>query len=196
MKKVTEVKAANIITSKDLIQTGAMKQAERQKQAIKVKIDENLKTVSLSFANNKILILSVDEIPEDVAIYAMLHGFKQKLVDAAAISRDTTTGRTASIDDKYDAVVEVLERLKAGSWNKEREGRENEGGLLLQALIIKVEGKKTIEQLKFYLEGLSSVQKAALKLEPSIKKIIDGIQLSRLSKEVNVKDLLDGLDDI
>ena len=50
--------------------------------------------------------------------YALAHGVKQKVSDKAAFPRDTTSGRSATPAEKYDAMREVAERLDGGgAWN-------------------------------------------------------------------------------
>lgn len=53
----------------------------------------------------------------DVREHAVVHGVKQKICDAAAMSRDPKTGASASPRAKFEAMQEVANRLLAGSWN-------------------------------------------------------------------------------
>jgi len=101
-----------------------------------------------------------------------MHGLKQKLVDAAAISRNPETGRAASVEDKYQAVKTVYDRLLAGQWNAPREGGGTTGGLLLQALCRLLAGRKTVEELKAFLADRSDAEKAALRKNPRVARII------------------------
>ena len=48
---------------------------------------------------------------------AMYHGYEQKVRDAAAIPRDVKTGKSASPQEKFDAMERVVESLHAGVWN-------------------------------------------------------------------------------
>lgn len=81
----------------------------------------------LRFANGQELAIKASQLPNHVMEYAIFHGLKQKLVDAAAISRNPETGRAATVEDKYQAVKTVYDRLLAGQWNATREGgRGNE----------------------------------------------------------------------
>lgn len=48
---------------------------------------------------------------------AMYHGYEQKVRDAAAIPRDVKTGKSATPQEKYDAMERVIEALHAGTWN-------------------------------------------------------------------------------
>ena len=69
------------------------------------------RTLTLAFSHGEEIRLHAETTAGAIQEQAMMHGFKQKLVDAAAISRNPDTGRTASIVDKYNAVLEVYNRL-------------------------------------------------------------------------------------
>jgi hypothetical protein len=135
-------------------------------------------TLVLTFSNGRELRIDAETLTPQIIGTAIMHGLKQKLVDAAAISRDPETGRTATIDTKYNAVKEVFERLTImGEWNKTREGGAGgTGGLLYRALVRMYEGKKSPEELKEYLAGKSAAEQAALRKNPRVAAIIDDIR--------------------
>lgn len=112
---------------------------------------------------------------EKVRNACMWHGLKQKLVDAAAMSRNPETGRAATIADKRNAVEEVLERLQAGEWNKVREGGAS-GGLLYRALVRLYDGRKTADEIKAFLESKTDAEKAALRKNSKVAAIIEQIR--------------------
>lgn len=130
----------------------------------------------LTFSNGDELTLDATQLSAEMRAAAMMHGLKQKLVDAAAISRDPSNGRAASIELKHASVKEVLERLLAGEWNKRREGGGNSGGLLFRALCVMYDGRKTVEDIKAYLEKLSDKEKAALRKNPKVAQVIDQLR--------------------
>jgi hypothetical protein len=129
-------------------------------------------SISLTFGNGRTLELSTSQITPEIANHAMLHGLKQKLVDAAAISRNPDTGRSATIDDKYAAVREVYDRLLSGQWNKGRDGTgTGSGGLLFRALCI-LYANKTPEAIREFLSKKSKSEQSALRATPKIADII------------------------
>lgn len=153
-------------------------------------------TLTLEFANGRTIAISADELQSTIRAHATMHGLKQKLVDAAAISRNTETGRAASIDDKYEAVLTVYERLTAvnPSWNAVREGGAgNTGGLLLRALVQLYTGRKTREQLIAYLEGKTAAEKTALRKNPKIAEIIETMR--ETDDSIDTDELLGELED-
>ena len=136
----------------------------------------------LRFSHGEVLEIFGKQLSDTILAQALYHGLKQKLVDAAAISRNPDTGRSATVADKYEAVREVYERLLAGQWNKVREGGSgNTGGLLLSALV-RMYPAKTLEQLREFLASKDDTQKAALRANPKIAAIIETIKAERAAK--------------
>lgn len=133
-------------------------------------------TLALTFANGETLTMRGDALTSDVQQYALMHGLKQKLVDAAAISRNTETGRPATVEDKYQAVKTVYDRLLAGAWNATREGGGATGGLLLQALVRMYAGRKTPDELRAFLADKTDAEKTALRKNPRVALIIEDIR--------------------
>ena len=62
----------------------------------------------------------VSKLAEGILQEAVYHGIEQKVRDAGAMSRDTTTGRSATPQEKYAAMLKVAENLAAGVWNAAR----------------------------------------------------------------------------
>ena len=142
-------------------------------------------TLTLMFDNGETLTMREDALNSDVRQYAMMHGRKQKLVDAAAISRNPENGRAASIDDKYRAVKAVYDRLLAGQWNANREGGgANSGGLLFKALC-RMYSTKSPEQITAYLAGKTDAEKTALRKNPKVASIIEEIR-AETGKSANI----------
>ena len=150
----------------------------------------------LKFANGQELALAASQLTNDVMEYAIFHGLKQKLVDAAAISRNPETGRAASVEDKYQAVKTVYDRLLAGQWNAVREGGGATGGLLLQALCRMYAGRKTPEELKAFLADKSDAEKTALRKNPRVAAIIEEIRAEQgKTASIDTDELLEELDE-
>lgn len=127
--------------------------------------------------NGRELRVSATDLSDDVRMQALMHGLKQKIGDAAAISRNPDTGRSATTDDKFDAMSEVLNRLLSGQWNKTREAGDGAGagGLLFKALC-KVKADKTPAEVRAYLEGRTKEEQAALRKVPAIAAAIEEIK--------------------
>ena len=158
-------------------------------------------TLILEFRHGETLKLHPELLNPEIQRAALLHGLKQKLVDAAAISRDTTTGRAATIVTKYDAVKEIFDRITGAggetpSWNKPRAGGAGgQGGLLARAIA----RYKNVEvaAAKAYLDRLTDAQKQALRVDPRIATIINELRAeSAKPAGIDTDALLGGLDDL
>ena len=141
-------------------------------------------TLALTFANGETLIMRGDTLNSDVQQYAMMHGLKQKLVDAAAISRNPENGRAATIEDKFAAVKAVYDRLLVGQWNATREGGGQSGGLLFKALC-RLYSNKSPEQIAAFLAGKTDAEKTALRQNPKVASIIEAIR-AETGKAANI----------
>lgn len=150
----------------------------------------------LMFADGETRSITEHDI-DHLGVAFMWHGAKQKFIDAAAISRNPETGRSATVVDKKAAVMEVIDRCTVhGQWNKAREGGGS-GTLLLEALIRMYAGKKDRVTLVAYLDGLTAEQKRQLERNPRVAPIIEAIRTERRlasGKADDGEDLLAQLD--
>lgn len=152
----------------------------------------------LTFAHGETLTIRTTQLAPSIIAQAIVHGLKQKLVDAAAISRNPETGRSATVEDKFAAVKEVYDRLLSGQWNKTREGGAGggNGGLLFAALVRLYAGRKTDEEIRGFLAGKSDAEQAALRASSRVAPIIQAIKDERAAKKglPDADDLLAGLE--
>ena len=148
--------------------------------------------LELAFSNGETLTIRANDLSAQILGQCAMHGLKQKLVDAAAISRNPDTGRSATVADKYAAVREVYDRLLSGEWNKTREtGAGGSGGLLFRALCITYPAK-TPEAIREYLAKRTAEEKTALR-----KKFAELIATLKAPADdgTDVDAMLDELDD-
>ena len=149
----------------------------------------------LQFANGEMLSITASQLQQSIMEYAIFHGLKQKLVDAAALSRNPENGRAATIEDKFAAVKAVYDRLLAGQWNATREGGGQSGGLLFKALC-RLYASKDPEQIMTFLAGKTDAEKTALRKNPKVAAIIEEIR-AETGKAANIDtdELLAELDE-
>jgi frataxin-like iron-binding protein CyaY len=176
-----------------------MSKIETNKTPAAIAATINGRVLALTFGNGGELIADAERLTAAMWDACVMHGLKQKLVDAAAIPRNTETGRSATIDEKEAAVREVWNRLLAGEWNKVRDGEgSGNGGLLVTALIRLYAGRKTDAEIKAYVEGLNEKEQAAVRASSRVAPIIAAIKAERDAKKADKIDgeaLLAGLDD-
>lgn len=150
---------------------------------VTTEFDEQAGTMSVVFSDGRRHSFALDSLTPGIRLRATIHGLNAKLVDAAAIARDTTTGRAATLETKYQAVMEVFSRITDPTdpmWNKVREGAGGGNGNLLVAAIVRLyNGRKTEEQIRAYLATLTDAQKQALRTDGKIAPIIAEIKAER-----------------
>lgn len=150
---------------------------------VTTEFDEQTGVFSVVFSDGRRHSFLLEDIVPEIRLRATVHGFNAKLVDAAAIARDTTTGRAATLETKYQAVMEVFRRITdptAPMWNKIREGAGGGNGNLLVAAIVRLyNGRKTEEQIRAYIATLTDAQKQALRTDGKIAPIIAEIKAER-----------------
>lgn len=150
-------------------------------------------TLKLSFANGEELTIHASLLSDQIRTDAMMHGLKQKLVDAAAISRNPDTGASATINDKYDAVREIYDRITSpdGTWNKIRgDGSGMAGAGLLVRALVQLSGK-TKDAIEQFLATKTKEQKQALMVDPKVAPII--AQLKAVDSKIDTGSMLDDL---
>lgn len=145
-------------------------------------VTESPTALRMAFADGRTIYLSDGELGRLLTTFAW-HGAKQKLIDAAAISRSKETGKSATIADKFDAVNEVYQRLLIGQWNKPRESGDGAAnGLLLSAMCRMYAGVMDAKALAEWLDAKSADEKAALRINPEIAAIMATIRVERAPK--------------
>lgn len=130
--------------------------------------------------------------------YAEFHGWKQRFVDAAAISRDPKTGESASPSDKLEAIMALVEHYESGTekWSRVSEAGPK-GGLLFDALCVMYGHMKAPSEIRAWLDGLTDKEQAALREDDEVTAQISAIKRERAEKsgdpKVDTKGLLAGL---
>ena len=165
-----------------------------QKKDIEATVENG--TLVLAFRHGEVLRVHPESLHPEIQRAAMLHGLKQKLVDAAAISRDTTTGRAATIQTKYEAVREIFDRITGEnpSWNKPRAGGAGGPGGFLARAIARYKNVP-VEAVKAHLDRLTDAQKQALRVDPRIATIINELRAEGAKPAgIDTDALLGGLD--
>ena len=147
--------------------------------------------VKFTFSDGRALLIEPWRLSDTIRHAAVVHGLKAKLVDAAAIARNPDTGRSATIDDKYDAVREIYDRITSpdGTWNKVRgDGTGSAGSGLLVRALMQLFGK-TRAEVDAKLAGMTKEQRAAM---PGNKRVAEVMaQLRAAQSSIDSDELLD-----
>lgn len=124
------------------------------------------------------LVLNLDQVSVKNRDYAAVHGFGQRIPDAAAIPRDTETGKSATPQEKFDAMAKLVTHYNSGTseWSRVREaGEGNSGGLLLAALT-QLSPTKSKDEIRSWMKSQTRTQLNALREKDSVKKVIDSLR--------------------
>lgn len=122
------------------------------------------------------LILATSALSNEVRRQAMIHGLVQRISDAAALSRDAKTGKSASPEEKFKAMKVLVDHYASGtvSWNLAggERGPSDEVRLLIEALL-EVYPKKSKDELSVWTRKRSKEELAALMGQENLKAIMD-----------------------
>lgn len=96
--------------------TPAPAQPETMRKNSILKIETSAELVTMTWADGIVDKLEIARLSKSIIEAAIENGIKQKLGDAAAISRDPITGRSATIQTKRERVRAVAQNLLDGHW--------------------------------------------------------------------------------
>jgi hypothetical protein len=172
-----------------------------KKSAISTDVFMPKLTLTLTFGNGQEIIVNANDLRQDIRDMAMMAGLKAKLIDAAAMSRNPENGASASVDDKYNAVKRVADRLMSddGQWNEGRsaagDGTAGANNILLRA-IMRMTGKDET-YCRDFLSAKTKEQRAALRKNPRVLQIMAELQAATVVGGINTDALLAelGVDD-
>ena len=141
------------------------------------------------------VVLDTAKCHAAVRAKAETHGWFQRINDAAAISRNTETGKPASPKDKFDALRALVEHYHSGTsdWSRKSErlpGRDS-SALLIEAMceVYPEKDRATVEK---FVEGKSAKERVALLNHGEIKKAADAIR-AKAVETIDAEGLLKGL---
>lgn len=137
--------------------------------------------VRYDFRNGKTLALELAKLDVKVQNELCAHGAKQKVGDEGA--RETVV----TADDFYRAASNMVDRLLRGEWRGEVD-RDSD----LAKAIAELKGQ-TVAEITTWLKTQSSAARAALRVHPPVKAILDRMAADRADGEINAEDLLDGI---
>lgn len=87
---------------------------------MKKTIDAQARTITFTFDQTSApgtapIVFHVDRAHADNVAYATLHGFAARIGDAAALVRDTKTGRSPSEAERFAEVLRMVEHYESGA---------------------------------------------------------------------------------
>lgn len=141
-----------------------------------------------------------DKVSAENRARAMVHGFEQRVRDAAALSVDRDTGKSATAQAKFDAAKRIADHLMSGAteWNlKPAAGPKGpDAGTIILAMTRVL--KKTVDEIEAILTATQTKRgvdrNGALKVWEESKQVaaeILKIKTERLAKDTDSDDLLE-----
>lgn len=178
---------------------------KRANWTIAHKIDGQLVRFSVKDAGE--LVLDVAKVNAANRARAEMHGFVQRISDAAAMARDSKTGASATPQQKYEAMKRLVEHYVSGAedWSPARDTagvgrpRSNPSAELLKIALRIFNPEKSEETIAQFVKERNAAQVTALLLSEQLK---DAVELAReqqrqseakLAEGVNAEELLSGL---
>lgn len=102
------------------------------------------------------------DYPANVQIYLPVHGLKQKIVDAGAMSKGATDA------ERFAAMRAMHAQLRDGDWTKRAEG----AGTMLVRAVAEWSGQ-SVTDVRTSLEGKDAAFLKAIAAMPEVKAILD-----------------------
>jgi hypothetical protein len=140
-----------------------------------------------------------DRVSAENRAHAMMHGFEQRIRDAAALSVDRDTGKSATPQAKFDAAKRIVDHLMSGAteWNlKPSAGGGFDAGLVILAMTRVL--SKAVDEIEPILAATMAKRgvdrTGALRVWAESKQVaaaILAIKTERLAKDTDADDLLD-----
>ena len=154
------------------------------------------------------LVLDVAKVHAANRKRAEMHGFVQRVSDAAAMARDSKTGASATPQEKFEAMKRLVEHYMGGAeeWSPARSvegvGRpksENPQARLLRVALSLFNPEKSAETIAQFVKERNAAQITALLLSEQLKVSVE-LAREQLAQEdakaaegVNAEELLSGL---
>lgn len=169
---------------------GVALSGKRANWKIAHKVDMETGTITWQVKDAGELKLELMKVHADNRERAMIHGFVQRVSDAAAMARDPKTGVSATPQEKFEAMRRLVEHYVSGdgAWSPAR----SEGGVrvvkvdqsreLLKMALGLWQQDKPAETIAQFVQGLKKEQVTALLISAQLKESVE-LAREELSKQ-------------
>lgn len=140
-----------------------------------LKIETSAEVVTMIWADGIVDKLEIARLSKSIIESAIENGIKQKLGDAAAISRDPITGRSATIQTKRERVRAVAQNLLDGHWNSPTRSGNGGGDSIRRALIdalLQLNPSLDRERVTAAITAKSHAEVLAMRAVPRVAEVI------------------------
>jgi hypothetical protein len=137
----------------------------------------------------------------EIQTHAMYHGFKQRISDKAALSRDPKTGKSATPEQKRAAVWAIIDHYESGTdkWDMPREpgngGGRSDASYIMQALAMvqDVDLKTMAERVAANAEKRGITVEAYLKRVATSPAVAEAVARIKHGESEDADEILDEL---
>jgi hypothetical protein len=143
------------------------------------------------------LRLELQRIAPALQDRAMIHGWIQRIGDAAAIQHNKETGLAATPADKFENMRRLVEHYNSGSdqWSPSRASggtRIGSDESLLAQAIAELKPESSPDAIRAKVHGMTRAQRLALMEQASVKPIIERLRGEQV-QDIDADELLSGL---
>ena len=156
------------------VQSPTPAQPETMRKNSILKIETSTEMVTMTWADGIVDKLEIARLSKSIIEAAIENGIKQKLGDAAAISRDPITGRSATIQMKRERVRAVAQNLLDGHWiapTRSGNGGESIRRTLVDALL-QLNPALDRERVTTAIAAKSHAEILAMRAVPRVAEVI------------------------
>lgn len=154
---------------------------------LEVAIDAELQTVTATFGNGQVNRVYLDTLPSNIVTAAALLGLSNKIRDTAAnFSKD------ADYEGADEAMIETIDALMAGTWNRNGGGVAGVKMKDLATAIAELKGVEFDRAMKAVKEATKE-QRAAWVKNAAIAAIMARIEMERMNAKAATATDADGL---
>jgi len=167
----------------------------RSNSIITTSVNDAMTEIKFNVKDTGSVTVRLAKLTDMVRTQATLHGIKQKICDAAAMSRDPVTFKPASAVDKLAAMREIAERLEnGGQWNGSGGGGAGDTVMLVNCLR-ELYPQTDDNVIVAKVTALTAMQRKAYLLDSKIAPIAARLSAERV-KGVDTAGLFSELDSI
>lgn len=162
-------------------ETVAITQTERAPRGVlSITYNSLTKIMTMAWSDGVRVGLDVSKLSDDVLEQARIHGLRQKLGDAAAMSRNPETGQSATIADKRNRVDAVAQYLRDGHWTAPtRATPETSNRAILVDALCRLNTSADRAKIADAIAAKTPAEIAAMSAVPRVASVIAAIRAER-----------------
>jgi hypothetical protein len=167
-----------------------MAKANASKKVKFLEVEENDMILTFTLGDGQVIEFDYQTVNEEMRDKAMLHGFNQKIRDAAAGFSDAkgTKGTGDDYDGAFEAMTSVIEALQNGDWTRKGSTGGLRGLKYLPAAIARIKGVSEEKAAKA-VAAATQEQKVSWMKNPTIAAHIAQIMADALKAKAAGSDL-------